>query len=102
MIPVRMGMPVHASDGDAGRVDDVLASSETKEPAFLVIDAGGFFKGDVVVPFENVQNVDASGVWLAMTRAEVKHSPSFDPARYGRSAGLISHAAGRYGDDKER
>ena len=36
MKPVKMGMPVYASDGRAGRVDDVLANGETGEPAFVV------------------------------------------------------------------
>lgn len=90
------GMPVHASDGEAGRVDDVLASAETGQPAYLVIDAGGFFRGDVVIPYTSVRNVDESGVWLALTHDEVKSAPAYDAARYGRSDGLVSHAAGRY------
>ena len=76
MKPVKMGMPAYASDGKAGRVDDVLANGETGEPLFVVIDAGGFFKGDVVVPFESVQNVTDAGVWLSLTRDEVKHAPA--------------------------
>ena len=99
MKPVKMGMPVYASDGRAGRVDDVLANGETGAPVFVVVDAGGFFKGDVVVPFESVQNVTDAGVWLALTRDAVKHAPAYDPVRHGRAAGLVSHAAGRYGDD---
>jgi uncharacterized protein YrrD len=99
MKAVTMGMPVHASDGQAGRVDDVLANGETGHPAFLVVDAGGFFKGDVVVSYDAVQNVDENGVWLTLTRDEVKHAPAYDAVRYGSSAGLVSHAAGRYGED---
>ncbi len=99
MMTAKMGMPVHASDGEAGRVDDVLASEETGQPQYLVIDAGGFFKGDVVVPFSDVRNVDEGGVWLTLTRDEVKHAPAYDPANYGRSAGLVSHAAGRYEEE---
>ena len=99
MIAVKMGMPVHASDGETGRVDDVLANDETGQPQYLVIDAGGFFTGDVVVPFAGVRNVDDGGVWLTLTRDEVKHAPVYDAARYGRSAGLVSHAAGRYEEE---
>ena len=99
---VTMGMAVHGSDSAAGRVDDVLANAETGQPAYLVVDAGGFFKGDVVIPYESVRSVDDAGVWLAMTRDEVKRAPAYDPMRYGTSAGLVSHAAGRYGaKDKE-
>ncbi len=104
MNTITMGMTVHASDGAAGRIDDVLADAETGRPAYLVVDAGGFFKGDVVVPFDSVRSVDDAGVWLAMTRDEVKRAPSYDPTRHGAPAGLVSHAAGRYGDkdrDKE-
>jgi hypothetical protein len=103
---ITMGMVVHASDGTAGRIDDVLANRDTGRPAYLVIDAG-FFKGDVVTPIDSVQSVDDAGVWLAMTRDEVKHAPAYDAARYGAPAGLVSHAANRYGKqnkdkDKDR
>jgi hypothetical protein len=33
---------------------------------------------DVVVPYESVQNVTDAGVWLALTRDEVKHAPAYD------------------------
>ncbi len=92
-----MGMTVRANDGAAGRVDDVLANAETGQPAYLVVDAGGFFKGDVVVPFQSVRSVDDAGVWVDMTCDEVKRAPAYDPVRYGSSAGLVSHAVGRYG-----
>jgi len=99
---ITMGMVVHASDGTAGRVDDLLANMDTGQPAYLVIDAG-FFKGDVVTPIDSVQRVDDAGVWLAMTRDEVKHAPAYADARYGASAGLVSHAANRYGkQDKDK
>ena len=96
---VKTGMTVFASDGKAGRVDDVLASGETGQPAYLVVDAGGFFKGDVVIPFSDVQNVDDGGVWLALTRDEVKQAPKYDALQYGSRQGLVSHAVGRYGED---
>ncbi len=102
MDTITKGMTVHVSDGTAGRVDDVLANRETGQPAYLVIDVG-FFKGDVVTPIDSVQSVDDAGVWLAMTRDEVKHAPAYDAARHGASAGLVSQAANRYGkQDKDR
>src|SRR2546423_12777331 len=79
MKAVKMGMPVYATDRKAGRVDDVLANGETGEPVFVVINAGGFFKDDVVVPYESVQNVTDARVWLALTRDEVKHAPHMTP-----------------------
>lgn len=99
MREVKMGMAVHASDGEAGRVDDVLASGETGQPAFLVVDAGGFFSGDVVIPFDQVQSVGDDGVWLALTRDEVKHAPAYDAVTHGSGAGLVSRAANRYGEE---
>jgi hypothetical protein len=53
----------------------------------------------VVVPFESVQNVTDAGVWLSLTRDEVKGAPAYDPVRHGRAAGLVSRAVGRYGED---
>lgn len=97
MMAVKRGMAVHATDGEAGRVDDVLSSAESGQPAYLVVDAGGFFSGDVVVPFERVQSADDAGVWLTLTREEVTACPAYDAARYG--AGFRSDAAVRFGDD---
>jgi hypothetical protein len=91
-------MPVLASDGRAGRVDDVLTDSETGEPAYVVIDAGGFFKGDVVVPISEVRTVDDAGVWLNLSRSDVKHAPTYDPLQFGSAQGLVSSAAKRFGD----
>lgn len=99
MNAVKMGMTVRASDGVAGRVDDVLVDGKTGQPAYLVIDAAGFFARDVVVAYENVNNVDDAGVWLALTRDEVKGSPAYDATRYGQDAGLVSAAAARHEED---
>lgn len=97
MKAVKMGMSVYGTDNRAGRVDDVLLDAQTRQPSFLVIDAGGFFKGDVIVPFDRVQNVNDAGVWLSMTQDEVKHADRFDAARHGSQAGLVSQSVGRYG-----
>lgn len=99
MKAVQTGMAVHATDGEAGRVDDVLMSDETGQPVYLVIDAGGFFKGDVVLPFESVRSVDDAGVWTALTRAQIKDSLAYDAVTYGAAAGLVSRAAGRYEEE---
>ncbi len=99
MKAVRMGMPVHGSDGVAGRVDDVLSRKETGQPAYLVVSTAGLFGNDVVLPFEQVQSVDDAGVWLGLTRDEIKRATPYSPDGYGAAAGLISQAAGRYGED---
>jgi len=99
MNAIKMGMSVHGSDGAAGRVDDVLAHKETGQPAYLVVSTAGLFGNDVVLPFEQVRSVDDAGVWLELTRDEVKHATPYSPDGYGAAAGLISQAAGRYGED---
>jgi uncharacterized protein YrrD len=98
MKTVKMGMDVYATDSRAGRVDDVLVSAETGQPAFVVVNAGGFFSSDVVVPFESVRNVDDAGVWLTLTREQVQHSAAFDPARHCEVAGFTSYARAHFGD----
>ncbi|HZS93112.1 MAG TPA: PRC-barrel domain-containing protein [Chloroflexota bacterium] len=97
---ITMGMDVHALDGRAGRVDDVLISAETGQPAFVVVNAeGGLFASDVVVPIESVQNVDDAGVWLALTREQVRYCETFDSTRHGESSGFSSQSRSRYGED---
>jgi hypothetical protein len=99
MTSIKLGMDVFASDGRTGRVDDILASTETGQPAFVVVKAGGLFASDVVVPFESVQNVDDAGVWLTLTREQVQRCEPFDSARHGESAGFRSQARVQYGED---
>jgi hypothetical protein len=99
MTSIKLGMDVHAIDGRAGRVDDVLVSTETGQPAFVVVKAGGLFASDVVVPVESVQNVDEAGVWLTLTREQVQGCERFDSARHGEAEGFSSQARIQYGED---
>ena len=99
MSDVKRGMTVYGSDGKAGRVDDVLSSGETGLPAYLVVDAGGFFSGDVVVPFDAVSGVDEAGVRVSLSRDEVKHAARYDASLHGAAAGYTSDAATHFEAD---
>jgi len=93
---VTIGVAVTATDGPAGRIDDVLSHVESGLPAYLVVSAKGFFGHDVVTPYGLVERVDAAGVHLRLTRAALQAEPAYDPARHGESAGLTSASATRY------
>ncbi len=93
---VTVGLAVTATDGPAGRIDDVLSHKESGLPAYLVVSAKGFFGHDVVTPFESVESVDDDGVHLRLTRAALHGEPAYDPARHGEASGLISASAAHY------
>ena len=100
MRAVTIGMTVHATDGTAGRVDDVLTNGESGQPRLLVVEAG-FFRGDVVVGYERVRDVDDAGVHLTLTRDEVRQAPAYAASEHGTGAGLRSQAAARFGPGRD-
>jgi uncharacterized protein (TIGR02271 family) len=55
------GYDAYGSDGEKlGKIDDVIATEETMQPVYLVVDNGGFlhFGDKYVVPFGEADNVD--------------------------------------------
>jgi hypothetical protein len=101
---ISIGLTVQASDGEAGRVVDVLVDKETGSPRGLVVQARGFFGSDVVLPAEAVNHVEGGRAYVTLTRAEVAGLPKFDAGRHGAAQGLVSQAALGYDrpiEDKE-
>ena len=90
---ITMGMTVQATDGAAGKVDDVLVQQEGGQLHALVVQGRGFFANEVVVPASALTNVADGRVYVNLTRKEVNALPVYQPGQYGRAQGLISQAA---------
>lgn len=93
---IRMGMTVQATDGAAGKIDDILVYKEGGQLHALVVQGRGFFSNDVIVPAEAVTNIDGERVYLRLTRKEVGALPIYRAALHGPAQGLTSQAAVGY------
>jgi uncharacterized protein YrrD len=81
------GYTAEAEDEDAGQVHDLLIESEDWHVYYLVVDTGNWLAGrKVMIEPGKVKSIRWSDttVFLAMSRAEVEHSPTYDPDDPGR------------------
>lgn len=97
--PVKIGMRVDGSDGQAGTISDILLDDKGV-PRYLVVQDRGVFSSDVVLPIGGATTDGTSIRYNGMTRQEIHHADRYDAARYGPQAGLYSQTASRYGSDE--
>ncbi|WCD83844.1 hypothetical protein KPP03845_100163 [Streptomyces xanthophaeus] len=76
------GWRVEAADGHIGEVDE--HSDETGN-AFLVVDAGGWIFGKLLIPAGAVTRIDRAGrtLHLGLSRGQVEDAPQFLPDQHG-------------------
>ena len=76
------GFHVHASDGDIGHVENLLADDSNWEIRYLIIATRNWWPGKVVqlAPYA-VKDIDWFGKHINMnvTREQVKSAPAWDP-----------------------
>ncbi|WP_258069858.1 PRC-barrel domain containing protein [Arthrobacter sp. SX1312] len=75
-----MGYPVHASDGDIGKVDE---ASNAVDESSIVVDTGPWIFGrKVILPAGTIQRVDDADekVYVDLTKTQIKDSPELDNA----------------------
>lgn len=73
---------IRTTDGSGGHVDDLLFDAEDWSIRFLVIDPRNWWPGkDVLVAPQRIDHIDREGqcVVTPMSRAELEHSPAYDP-----------------------
>jgi len=75
---IRRGDPVHASDGDIGRVQGLVFDRSTGSITHLLLQEGHFWgKHDVAIPVAAVSSFGAI-VEISLTKAEIKQLPAVD------------------------
>lgn len=77
-IEVRRGEPVHATDGDIGKVQGLVIDTDDRHVSHVLLQEGHLWGSKTVaIPFSAVQSVD-SGVVIDLTTQQVKDLPSVD------------------------
>lgn len=70
-VELKEGLPVLCSDGECGRIDQVLIDPEMERATGFVVRKGFFFTHDVSVPLSWVAGVDDDGVHLKTSREQL-------------------------------
>lgn len=79
---VRRGACVQATDGYAGRVDELLVNSSTMQVAFLVMrENHPFGHRDVTIPVSQIDRTDENTVYLKLDQKSVAALPTV-PTRH--------------------
>jgi sporulation protein YlmC with PRC-barrel domain len=83
-VEVRRGEPVHATDGDIGRVRGLVIDPKDHHVTHVLLEEGHLWgKKEIAIPIGAVKDVSADGVRLNLTRDEVRDLPPVDLANHG-------------------
>ena len=74
-LAVRHGIPVEATDGTVGKVDEFALNPQTGKITFLVLKEGHLLKHDVPVPVDQVDRFGEEAVFLKLTKVAVEQLP---------------------------
>src|ERR1700753_1162743 len=75
------GMPIHASDGVIGKVEDLYFDDEAWAIRYLVIDTGDWLPGrKVLISPASVRNAEwkTEQLHVALTKEQIEKSPPID------------------------
>lgn len=89
-------MPVQATDGEIGTIQDVLFDPHDWTVRYLEVSTGWLFGRDVLIPVDKVNRIDApDGVaTFDCTKEQIENSPSAEPERpvdRAYESRLVSH-----------
>lgn len=79
---IRLGVPVEATDGRAGKVDRLVYDAARNEVVGIVVVQGWLLPHDVVVPANRVTGADEEAVRVNATVEEISRMPSFSLSQY--------------------
>jgi hypothetical protein len=84
-VDVRRGQPVHATDGEIGRVRGLVVDPRDHQVTHVLLDEGHLWgKKQVALPIGNVTDV-RQGVQLDLSKDEVRNLPPVDLEQPGQS-----------------
>ena len=86
-VAVRRGMPVEATDGGIGHLDDLLVDPSTNQITHFSVSEGHLHQRELTLPISAVDRVSAGAIYLKLTRSAVAALPVV-PARrlFGKGA----------------
>lgn len=83
-VEVRRGQPVHATDGDIGRVRGLVVDPGDHHVTHVLLEQGHLWgKRQITIPIGAVKDVGTDGVQVNLTREEVRDLPPVDLAHDG-------------------
>ncbi len=83
-VEVRRGQPVHATDGDIGRVRGLVVDPGDHHVTHVLLEEGHLWgKRQITIPIGAVKDVGTDGVQVNLTREEVRDLPPVDLAHDG-------------------
>lgn len=74
-LAVRYGIPVEATDGAVGKVDEFAVNLQTGEITFLVLKEGHLLAHEVPVPVDQIDRFGEEAVFLKLTKHAVEQLP---------------------------
>ncbi len=95
MKPIYLGMTACLSGGGTCHVMDVLIDPSDGTQHYIVLDARGFFRSDVVAPVSAVWLIDER-VHLTVSAADLESLPHYNQTLFCRETGLRSCASVRH------
>ena len=76
-LAVRRGAKVEATDGYAGRVDELLINSNDKQPAFLILRENHIFtRREITIPVSQIERVEEDTIYLKLDRKSIEELPT--------------------------
>ncbi|HEM62103.1 MAG TPA: PRC-barrel domain containing protein, partial [Chloroflexi bacterium] len=76
---LRLGMPVFATDGKAGKIAKIITDPESRQPVYLAVEIGRLpNRREVVLPVSLVRGVTAETVNLDITRQTLADFPDYE------------------------
>src|SRR5262245_56879652 len=79
---IKMGVPVEATDGRAGKVERLVFDTNRNEVTGIVVTQGWLLPHDVVVPIDRVESADDEALRVRATVAEVSEMSAFSLSQY--------------------
>lgn len=82
-VDVRRGDPVHATDGEIGKVEGLVVTRSDRHVTHVLLQEGHLFgRKEVAIPIDAVRTV-SYGVQLSLTKEQVRDLPPVDHDRVG-------------------
>jgi sporulation protein YlmC with PRC-barrel domain len=78
-VSVSRDQPVHATDGNIGRVQGLVIDPRDNHVTHVLLQEGHLWgRKEVAIPISAVSRVDDDGIQLSMAKAEVQDLPPVD------------------------
>jgi sporulation protein YlmC with PRC-barrel domain/protein tyrosine phosphatase (PTP) superfamily phosphohydrolase (DUF442 family) len=75
-LAVHRGAKVMATDGEVGRVSELVLNAQNHQVIYLVMRKGHLYEKDVTIPVSDVERAEEDVVYLKLDKAAVKALPS--------------------------